>query len=185
MLLYLLLILSALFPYLAVGSIWACMYTEVGHAFIERWLDSNLWLLFVWIFVFWLIALILSVICTVLTARRRSVKELARINLILKCLHIPVYVLIFCIAVLFFIAVPLLFLIVARLCFILDAMTIITSGVFGLGTMIKAREQNILSSAAAVLLAISQFVFCADVICAAAVFLRIRKNEIVSAPKEP
>ncbi len=173
---YLLLIVPLLFPYLAVGSILGCMYTDVGIAFVEHWLDGNIFVLLFFILIAWVCALLLSVIGTAVAYRRRPALEIARMNFILKCLHIPAYVFIFFVAAFTFVHVPFFFGLVALIGFLIDAMTIIPSGVIGLGALVKARKERAFSAPAAVFLSIAQFLFCADLVCAAAVFFRLRKK---------
>lgn len=149
----LLLFLVAIFPY----SPWF---------FVEA-LDKNPWTAVLW---FWLAALA-GAIALLFTRRDWDARQLARAGMWVKLLQIPAYALWFMVgAVMFIFMGPLL-------AFLVDAMTIILSGLVGLGAVLRSKKEGILTVSQAVVHGILQFVFCADVVSAIILY---RKTKEVS-----
>lgn len=87
-----------------------------------------------------------------------------RVNMMIKLIHIPAYILIFligflCLFTIFTIGVSLVLM-------ILDCVTVFSSGLIGLSGVIRSRKANLISKKTANIHGILQFVFCADVISA-------------------
>jgi hypothetical protein len=105
----------------------------------------------------------------------RSAQEVARINMVVKLLHIPAYIVIFIIGLLglitiFTAAISIVLMVMA-------CMTISLTGLLGLGGIIRGLRENKLSKKESVIHAIFQFVFCADIISSIIVYRKIKPVE--------
>lgn len=149
----LLLSMAAIFPY----SPW--IFAEA--------LDKDPWTAVLW---FWLAALA-AALALFLTRKGWSARQLARAGMWVKLVQIPAYVMWFVLgAALFLFMGPLL-------AFLVDAMTILLSGLIGLAAVLRCRREGILTVRQAVIHGILQFVFCADVFSAVILY---RKTKEVS-----
>ena len=103
-------------------------------------------------------------------------RKLAMANMIVKLLQIGHYVTLFLFAVsgaLILFLFPML----AAIAFIVDVMTIALSGLVGLAAVLRCRVEGRLTTGAAIVNGILQFVFCADVFSAIWVFYKSGKRE--------
>lgn len=103
------------------------------------------------------------------TRNRWTARELARANMLIKLVHIPAYVFWFAVGILFFLFMG------APLSFVMDVMAIILSGIVGLAAVLRCRVEGRLTTKAAVVNGILQFVFCADVFSVVWVYIKSRK----------
>lgn len=150
---FVLLSLVAIFPY----SPW--MFAEA--------VGKDPWIAVLW---FWA-ADLAAAIALLMTRKGWSARRQARATMWVKLVQIPAYVMWFVLgAALFLFMGPLL-------AFLVDAMTIIVSGLVGLGTVFRCRKEGILTGKQTVTHGILQFVFCADVVSAIILY---RKTKEVS-----
>lgn len=106
----------------------------------------------------------------VLLARNRwTVRELARVNLFIKLVHIPAYVFWFAAGILFFLFMG------APLAFFMDVMAISLSGLVGLAAVTRCKKEGVLTGKQAVIHGILQFIFCADVVSAIILYRKTRE----------
>ena len=103
-------------------------------------------------------------------------RKLALANMIIKLLHIGHYMTMFLFAasgalILF------LFPMLAAIALVVDVMTIALSGTVGLAGAVRCRMEGRLTTGAAIVNGILQFVFCADVFSAVWVYIKSRKEK--------
>jgi cytochrome b561 len=104
--------------------------------------------------------------------KRRSAQEVAHINMIIKLLHIPAYIILFAMGLLGLITIFTAGISIVLM--IMDCMTIFLTGLLGLGGIIRGLSENKLSKKESVIHAIFQFIFCVDIISSIIVYRRIR-----------
>ncbi|HEX3017860.1 MAG TPA: hypothetical protein VHP31_08420 [Caproicibacter sp.] len=126
-----------------------------------------------YLLIFYAAALVCSVATFIIgLVKKWNPQELLHINMVIKLIHIPAYILIFiiglvCLLTIFTFAISIVLM-------ILDSMTIFLSGLIGLGGIIRSYSENKLSKKAAVMHGILQFVFCADVISSIIVYRKVK-----------
>jgi len=125
---------------------------------------------------FYSAAIICSVVWLVICVKKNlSAKEALRMNMFVKLMHIPAYLVIFLFGVGFvasFFAAPF-----AVVLLVSNCLTILSSGLIGAGAMHRALKEDMLPKYAAIILGILQFMFCVDVIsCVAAYVWVCRKS---------
>ena len=114
------------------------------------------------IVLFWLLGLAGAVIVFLQAVRgKRQGRKLALASMLVKLLHIQNYVVLFFVAMLTFVFAALTILV-----WIFDVMTIFLTGVVGLAAVVRCRMEGRLTTKAAIVNGILQFVFCADVFSA-------------------
>lgn len=148
-----LLLLVAVFPY----SPWI---------FIKG-VNGNPWVPTFWL---WLVGLAAAVTLLV-TKKGWSPHALVQANMWIKLLQIPAYALWFLVGMLLFLFMG------ALLAVLVDAMTILLSGLVGLAAVRRCKEEGVLTADQAVTYGILQFVFCVDVVSAIILY---RKSKEVS-----
>jgi len=104
---------------------------------------------------------------------KRNARELLRLNLVIKLVHIPAYVIIFILGLAFMITIFTFAISIVLM--ILDVMTIFLSGLIGLSGVIRGYSEEKISMKSATIHGILQFVFCLDVISAVIVYRRVKK----------
>lgn len=111
----------------------------------------------------------LALVCVIivfiasLAGKGNPLKRL-RVNMVVKLIHIPAYILIFvigflCLFTIFTFGISIVLM-------VLDAFTILLSGLIGLSGVIRSYKENIISKRTAKIHGVLQFVFCADVVSA-------------------
>lgn len=169
---YLQLFFIALFPYLIVFVL-ICMFT--GYSMDNVFHDNVLipFSIFIGLYV---VALISSVITFIKSlTKKRELLEVLRINMIIKLIHVPAYLCIFivglgCMITIFTFGITIVLM-------ILDGMTIVLSGLIGLGGVIRSLRENKISITKAVIHSIFQFVFCADIISSIVIYSTVKAAE--------
>ena len=148
----LLLIPTILFPY----TVCICL----GYGFISRNFND---LPITVLAIASLVCLALSLICNtiyLIITKNTDPKELLKIALLIKLLHIPTYVLIFIfgamMGIMFFMTFPIILLLI-----LVDLITLFLSGMISVFAVAKNRREL---TTAAVIVLLCQFVFCADII---------------------
>ncbi len=145
----------AAFPYLCLWGIYGAQAVLHGNPFV-------------WMGLLWLAGLAAGL--AVLLARNRwTVRELARVNLFIKLVHIPAYVFWFAAGILFFLFMG------APLAFFMDVMAISLSGLVGLAAVTRCKKEGVLTGKQAVIHGILQFIFCADVVSAIILYRKTRE----------
>ena len=107
---------------------------------------------------------------------KMTAREAARMNLIIKGVQIPAYILHF---ILGFMGLALS---VWGIGFILwailiDLLTILLTGISSIGCSIRMHKEGILSTAAAIFMGIGSFIYCADVVIAIVYMVKARKKQ--------
>lgn len=166
---YFQLLLVILFPYLVVLAL-VCIYK--GY-FMETVFHNNAYPFLIALIVLYVTALVCSVAVFINSlVKKWNAQELLCINMVIKLIHIPAYLLIFFIGLASLITI-FTFAISIFLMF-LDGMTILLSGLIGLGGVIRSLKENKLSKRAAVIHGILQFVFCADIISSIIIYKTVK-----------
>ena len=105
--------------------------------------------------------------------------SLARMNMIIKLVHIPAYLLHF--------AIGIMGLLLGIFGFgfifwaiLIDLLTIGLSGMNGISACISARKEGLLSKGMTVLFAITNFIYCVDVLCAILIYDKLKKSKEAS-----
>ncbi len=96
--------------------------------------------------------------------KERSAREVLAVNLTVKLLQIPAYLLIFVCG-----AVNLLFILTAYVAlsmFVTDLFTVATTGLIGAAGVIRAKNEGFIDGLTAVILGVLQFIFVADIVAA-------------------
>lgn len=159
-----------LFPYFILFAV-VCIFT--GFLMESVFSNNALNLLFI-LLVIYIIALISSIAVFIASLVRKSdAKELLRVNMIIKLIHVPAYIIIFFMGLAGFITIFTVVISLALM--ILDVMTIFLTGLIGLGGVIKGFREQKLSLKSAIIHGILQFVFCADVFSAVIVYRRVKR----------
>jgi len=108
------------------------------------------------------------------TKKKKSL-EILRFNMIIKLIHIPAYLLIFVVGLIC--SLGILTIGITIVLMILDGMTIILSGLIGLGGVISSLREDKLSIKKAVMHGILQFVYCADIISSIVIYRTVKAIE--------
>lgn len=114
-------------------------------------------------------ALVIAVLIyyIVLAAKNKmDAKKAAKLNLIVKGVHIPAYIFHFIVG-LFGLLMSVWGIGLLMAAVIIDAVTIIVSGTFALCCSIRIKKENLMPTWAVILTAIGSYTFCADVVIAA------------------
>jgi hypothetical protein len=169
--LLLFLFLPMIFPYLILFAL-ICIFT--GFLMETVFLNNGLFVIFVLI-ILYIIALILSGIIFIKSIiTKRDSKELLYTNMIIKLVHIPAYIIIFFIGLLSLITIFTMGITIVLI--LLDCMTIFLSGLIGLSGIIRGFIENKLSKKAAVIHAVCQFIFCADIISCIIIYRKVKNS---------
>ena len=107
--------------------------------------------------------------------------ELALFDMLIKFIHIPFYLFVFLIGVIFLFAsvVPaLLFVtpIVIFHLFIIDVLMMLTSSMYGINAILRARKSGVVTNKFTVIHCVMHCFFVMDVISAVVVFMKLRKS---------
>lgn len=125
---------------------------------------------------------LLALLATVVTAslaviRKWDAAEVAKVNMMVKVLQIPSYILIFIEGVYFSISMMLLTPVAGILFVIFDCAVIVMTGITGAAAVYRVQREEKIDKGMAVMLGIGQFIFCIDVICAIAVYIMAGKKK--------
>jgi len=140
---------------------------------MENVFSNNGFLVIAALLVIYFAALICSVsVFTKSLATKRCACEVLRLNMVIKLVHIPAYVIIFILGFAFMLTIFTFA--ISIVLWILDVMTIILSGLIGLSGVIRSYREEKISKKSAIIHGILQFVFCLDVISAIIVYRRTK-----------
>lgn len=123
-----------------------------------------------------LYVIVSAILNTVNAARGKySLKTAAMINLLVKCVHIPAYIIHFVMGMcgLLMSVWGIGFVMFA---IVIDLLTIILSGINSIGCSIRMRKEGILSLKATILFGIANFIYCLDLITAIYYLVKAIKN---------
>ena len=167
-------------PYIVLGAIY-CTYT--GFLMDSVFHSHGLILLF-WVNIIYFIGFIYSVIYafTGLFKKDKSL-EMIKMNMIIKLVHIPAYIIIFLLGLLLLITI---FTMAASFYFIfVDGLTIFCSGLIGFVAILKGTKENKVDKQKFIKYSILQFVYCFDIFYAVHVFRQSKKisNESILKKK--
>jgi len=166
------LFLPLVFPYLILFAL-ICIFTDI---FMETVFQNNGFYLVLFLIIIYIFALASSI---VFFAKSFFLKitslELLRINMTIKLIQIPAYVLIFifgllCLITIFTTGISIILM-------IFDSMAIFLTGLIGLSGVIKCLIENKITKKTAVIYGIFQFVFCVDIITSIKIY---KKTKIVN-----
>lgn len=168
---YLLSIPLILFPYLLLFSLY-CLLT--GFLMAEVFANNG-YILLLLLIAFALIAFVCSLVMIVLAlVKKEDSLALARLNMVVKLCHVPAYIAIFILSVIFLLTVlGIGFVFVFA---IADAFSIVMSGIYGAIAAWAGHRQNTLKTEC-VALGILQFVYCADVVACIVMYVKVRKGK--------
>ena len=158
-----------LYPYAYI--IWLIIFSGATKVMVDANVNSNIGyeITFLLALLYMGYTIVLVVMESVRFARNTEICGAAKINMIVKLVQIPAYIghfIIGCIGVLMSVW-GLGFIIVA---IVVDALTIIHTGILAIGCMINMKKANVLTTKMAVLASIGSFIYCVDVVVAIAVF---------------
>lgn len=148
-----------------------------------RFIGDTSYIMFIIVFALMVILYIAGGISTIILfigniKRKKNGIELIRINMIIKIVHILAYILIFILGILFSITIftfAFTFLLIA-----LDVLTIIQSGTVGVSGIISCAREEIFSKKLAALYGFTQYIFCIDVIVAVLLYVKIKREKVVT-----
>ena len=165
-----LLFLPFLFPFIILFAL-ICIF--INTTFIEIVFQNNGLYLILSIIIIYIIALFSSIIfCIINVFKKINSQELLHINMIIKLIQIPAYILIFifgllCLLTIFTIGISIVLM-------IFDGMAIFLTGVIGLAGIIRGLIENKITKKTAVIYAILQFIFCIDIIASIKIYKKIK-----------
>lgn len=120
--------------------------------------------------------LVLALLSTGITAivaikNRWEAEEVAKINMLVKILQIPAYVLIFVFAIFFSLGMILLTPLAGLIYILFDCAVIFMTGVIGAAAAWRCYRENASDGTVTLILAIGQFIFCIDIVCAVVLYI--------------
>lgn len=141
---------------------------------LTTWVSSGLWIFLAVLFIG---NVIYALCCKDLTAL-----ELARWDFIIKLAHIPVYVVVFLLCMLFVIAIAvpavlMMVLMIVPMMFLFDLIMMLTSSCYGFRALRKAKQEGLVDKKWARLHTILHWFFVTDVISAFLVWRKLRLAE--------
>lgn len=167
-------LLIILFPYMIVFAL-ICIFTGL---FMDTIFHNNIYSILILLIIIY----VGSLGCTVIMfikgfSKDKRLFEIMKSNMIIKLIHIPAYLLIFAFGLICSLTIFTIGITIALV--ILDIMTIILSGLIGVGGILRGLREHKLSIRNALLHSILQFVFCADIISSIILYRKIKATEEV------
>ena len=166
----LLLFLPLLFPYLILFAL-ICIFTNTLMETVFQ--NNGLYVILLLIFMY-IIALVSSIVfCVINVLTKVNSQELLYINMIVKLIQIPAYILIFifgllCLFLIFTVGISLVLM-------IFDGLAIFLTGIIGVAGIIRCLIEKKITIKTAVIYGILQFVFCIDLIASVKIYRKIKK----------
>ena len=142
---------------------------------MENIFQDNVLFVLLFLIILYAVALICTTVLFItIIAKKWDSREALRINMLIKLIQVPAYLIIFiiglaCLLTIFTLGFSIIL-------FILDIMTIFLTGLIGVAGIKRAHVENKLSTKAATKYGISQFIFCADVISAILVYRKVKEK---------
>ena len=163
-----------IFPYLILFTVYLMFF---GHNIIEKVFFNNGFYLILALIFFYVIALISAFVFFIKNILSKKYSEnILKINMIIKILHIPAYILIFLMGVISFITIFTIGFSIAFI--ILDMLTIFMTGLIGLSGIIIGFKEKKISIKNAIIFSIFQFIFCIDVFSSIIIYKKIKKEKM-------
>lgn len=162
-----------LFPYYIVFLIGSLLNQHL----MEFVFHNNFYIGLLSLCIFGIIAFVsVIILCVNNFAGRLDAVEAARINMMIKIIPIPAYLVIFviglmCLLTIFTIGISFILL-------ILDGISIVLSGLIGVFVVRRCYADGILTRTEMVIHGILQFVFCLDIVSAVIVYRKIKTTNI-------
>lgn len=148
-----------LFPYFVAFAL-VCVFTGT---FMKTLFNNNIFMLLETLMLLYIIALGFALYIFIRGfTKKQDVHEMLRINMIIKLVHIPAYLIIFVFGVIC--TITIFTIVITVLLMILDGMTIVLSGSVGLSGVLLSLKEKKISTNKAILHGMLQFVYCADII---------------------
>ena len=174
--LLLILIPIALFPYLILFTLATIFFSTEIPFFrwvMESVFDSNALYLIAALLLYFILVAALSIICSVVSiCAKWNPLSLAKAAMIIKLVQIPAYVLIFVLGFMFLITIFTYPFSIAL--FMLDCLSMFTTGLLVIASAITAIRKNIFSFQEVLGVILLQFVFCADVISSVVFYNKLK-----------
>ena len=160
-------VLLMIWPYIL--GFWGDLEEVVGTEMAEVYLFFSV------------VVYVFNIINAFLYKGENAAYELARFNMIMKIVHVPYYLLVFVIGGLFLGAsvVPAFVLITPIMLiplFVTDVLLLVTSSMYGLNAIRRARKSGFISRKVAFKNLVMHFIFVLDVVSAINIFVKIRKR---------
>lgn len=126
-----------------------------------------------------------SIINAFLYKGKNRIYELALFDMLIKLIHIPFYVMVFVIGILslFIAVVPALLLVAPIMIFILfviDALLMLTSSMYGISALLKASKAGMITKKFMIVQIIMHCFFVTDIISSVIVFIKVRKQHRIT-----
>lgn len=155
-----------IFPYLILLTFYLLLSNTLG---------SGIFILIAAVLLFWVLVFISSVIMTVLNLRKGiSAAQACKISMFVKLIHIPGYIAVFILGVLFFVSIfTYAFSFILA---IIDASLIFCTGLLGCASVIRSYLEGVLTKKQAMIYGILQFVYCFDVLFAVILYIKTYKH---------
>lgn len=158
-----------LFPYTILAMLY-CIFTGF---LIETVFQNNFLYCVLFIFIFGILALICEILLYFLCYKGNTTAlDFAFLNMVIKLSHIPAYIVIFVLGILFLITI---FTIGFSLAFIIfDAFTIFISGIVGILAVRKNYLEKNISLTECWIYGLLQFAFCLDIVFAIIIYCKAK-----------
>ena len=142
---------------------------------MERFFGNSFYRGLLFLCMFGLLAFVSAVALLVSgLARKKDALDLARVNVVIKLVQIPAYLLIFAVGLLCMITIFTFG--ISLILMILDGASILFSGLVGICAVKRGHAEGILSPGEWILHSILQFVFCADIVSAVIVYRKGKRK---------
>lgn len=170
-----LLIPTALFPYVIIGIIAAFFISNWNPGKLSNIILENLNVLGIAAAGWFVLSFIFNILYIALP-KTTDARKILRAALIIKCIHIPTYIVIFIfglmLGIMFFMTFPLIVIL-----FIIDLLTLFLSNFISIYALAQSIKQKSFGNNAAPITAIvCQFFFCADLISMIVAFCLCKKK---------
>jgi len=169
-----LLIPCALFPYILLFDV-ICIFTDF---LMEELFRNSILVMALYLSVYVLLAFVCN-ISYVLICRAKNVqaKEMAKANMIVKLTQIPGYIAVFVLGAVSLLAIFTIGF--AFFFFLFDCISIFLTGMIGFFAILQNKKKNESLSPYYIVLMITQFIFCIDVVSSVLLYSRIEtiKND--------
>lgn len=173
-----LMIPAALNPYLFILSI-AGMLSSANVKFITESQFLASFGIFIWygfFIILGLISIALTALCFVLSLTKKwDPLFLSKCAMIIKLIQIPAYIVIFVFGVLF--ATTIWLYVVSVIAMIVDYITLLMSSSLNIAAIINLIREKKLSFKKSILVIISQFIFCVDVVMAIVLYKKLKRSQ--------
>lgn len=168
-----LLLPCAIFPYSLLFALY-CIFTGF---LMESLFDNNAFVLVIYLFVLFIIAIICNMIFLTLSLLKKWDSNIISFaNMIIKLIQIPAYILIFILGIIFTLT---LFTLPFSVFFIIfDYSAIFLTGLIGVAAIVRCHTDGKTSETFSVISAFLQFIFCIDVISAIIVFIKSKSKSV-------